>query len=160
KRLDDVTRSIELYREILQQEPSHEPTLRALEGLKSGDKDPIGAAAVLEPVYEAASDWPRLISVHEVQVSHASDAFSKVELLHRIARLDEDAMDNHGSAFDTHARALALDNGNEDTLSNLERLGSLVNRWPQVASLYDAELDKLAPGSDNANPERFVELGL
>src|SRR5262249_6988242 len=68
KRLDDVARSVELYREILQQEPSHEPTLRALEGLKSGDKDPLGAAAVLEPVYESISDWPKLISVHEVQV--------------------------------------------------------------------------------------------
>ena len=31
----------------------------------------------------------------------------------------------------------------------------VVNRWPQVAQLYDAELDKLAE-----TPERFVELGL
>jgi tetratricopeptide (TPR) repeat protein len=155
KRLEDTTRAIELYRDILQQQPDHEPTLRALEGIKSGEKDPLGAAAVLEPVYEGASDWPKLISVHEVQVQHSTDPFQKVELLHRIARLYEDALDNHGSAFDTHARALALDNGNEQTLQNLERLAMLVNRWPQVATLYDAELDKLTD-----NPERFVELGL
>ncbi len=155
KRLEDVPRAIELYREILQQEATHEPTLRALEGLKGGDKEPIAAAAVLEPVYEASSDWPRLISVHEVQVQHGADAFAKVDLLHRMARLYEDALDNHGSAFDTHARALALDNANEDTLTNLERLASVVNRWPQVAALYDAELDKL-----QENPSRLVELGI
>ena len=66
KHLEDVTRSIELYRELLANAPDHEPTIRALEGLKSGDRDPLGAAAVLEPIYEAASDWQRLISVHEV----------------------------------------------------------------------------------------------
>jgi golgin subfamily B member 1 len=155
KRLDDVTRAIELYREILQRQVDHEPTLAALEGLKSGEKDPLGAAAVLEPVYEAASDWPRLISVHEVQVAHADDAFQKVDLLHRIARLYEDALENHGAAFDTYARALTLDNGNEATLQNLERLAMVVNRWPQVAQLYDVELDKLTE-----TPDRFVELGL
>lgn len=155
KRLDDVTRAIELYREILQRQVDHEPTLLALEGLKGGEKDPLGAAAVLEPVYEAASDWARLIAVHEVQVKHAGDPFQQVDLLHRIARLYEDALENHASAFDTYARALALDNGNEQTLQNLERLAMIVNRWPQVAALYDAELDKLTD-----NPDRLVELGL
>lgn len=158
KRLDDVVRAIELYREILQRQVDHEPTLLALEGLKSGQTDPLGAAAVLEPVYEAASDWQRLIAVHEVQVHHAGDPFTQVDLLHRIARLYEDALENHASAFDTYARALALDNGNESTLQNLERLAMIVNRWGGeggVAALYDAELDKLAD-----NPDRFVELGL
>ncbi len=155
KRLDDVGRAIELYREILHRQVDHEPTLQALEGLKRGDKDPLGAAAVLEPVYEAASDWPKLISVHEVQVAHAEDVFTKVDLLHRIARLYEDALENHGAAFETYARALELDNGNEATLQNLERLAMVVNRWPQVAQLYDAELDKLAE-----MPDRFIELGL
>lgn len=155
KRLDDVTRAIELYREILQRQVDHEPTLLALEGLKSGTKDPLGAASVLEPVYEAANDWPKLISVHEVQVRHAGDPFTQVDLLHRIARLYEDALENHASAFDTYARALSLDNGNESTLQNLERLATVVNRWPQVAALYDAELDKLTE-----TPDRFIELGL
>ena len=90
-----------------------------------------------------------------MQVAHADDAFQKVDLLHRIARLYEDALEIHVSAFDTYARALSLDNGNEATLQNLERLAMVVNGGPQVATLYDAELDKLTE-----NPERFVELGL
>lgn len=158
KRLDDVARAIELYREILQRQVDHEPTLAALEGLKHGSQDPLGAAAVLEPVYEAASDWPKLISVHETQVKHAGDPFAQVELLHRIARLYEDALENHAAAFETYARALSLDNGNEATLQNLERLAMIVNRWGGtngVAALYDAELHKLTE-----TPDRFVDLGL
>lgn len=155
KRLDDIARALELYREILQRQVDHEPTLAALEGIKGGEKDPLGGAAVLEPVYESASDWPRLISVHEVQVAHADDVFQKVDLLHRIAHLYEDALEDHARAFDTYARALSLDNGNESTLQNLERLAMVVNRWPSVAQLYDAELDKLADA-----PDRLVELGL
>lgn len=155
RRLEDVPRAVELYRDVLQQKADHEPTLRALEGIKSGDKEPLGAAAVLEPVYEAFNDWPRLISVHEVQVKHAGDAFQKVDLLHRVARLYEDALDNAGSAFETYARALAFDNGNDLTLQNLERLGMMTNRWAEVAQLYDAEIDKLAE-----NPARAVEIGL
>jgi tetratricopeptide (TPR) repeat protein len=158
KHLEDVPRAVELYREILGRQPDHEPTLRALEGLKDGDKDPLGAAAVLEPVYEATSDWPRLIRVHEVQVKRATDPFQKVELLHRIARLFEDALGDHASAFDTYARALPLDDGNEQTLGNIERLAMAVNRWPAVATLYDAQLDKLAENEDSR--DRFVELGL
>jgi tetratricopeptide (TPR) repeat protein len=157
KHLDDVPRAVELYREILQRQPDHEPTLRALEGLKDGDKDPLGAAAVLEPVYEATSDWPKLIAVHEVQVRRATDPFQQVELLHRIARLYEDALGDHASAFDTYARALPLDDGNDQTLGNLERLAMAVNRWPQVTKLYDTQLDKLAGGEQS---DRFVELGL
>ena len=34
--------------------------------------------AVLEPVYEGASDWRNLIHVHEVQVQHSTDAYQKV----------------------------------------------------------------------------------
>ena len=108
KHLDDVQRALELYGEILQRQPDHEPTLRALEGLKDGERDPLGAAAVLEPVYEAAGDWPKLIRVHEVQVRRSTDAFQKVDLLHRIARLYEDALGDHAAAFETFCRALPM----------------------------------------------------
>jgi tetratricopeptide (TPR) repeat protein len=155
KRLEDVARSVELYRDILGQQPDHGPTLVALEGLKAGEKDPLGAAAVLEPVYESAGAWRELISVHEVQVAHADDPFAKVDLLHRIARLHEDALSDHASAFATFARAIVFDNANEQTLSNLERLAMALGRWAEVTALYDAELDKLAE-----NPDRLVELGL
>jgi tetratricopeptide (TPR) repeat protein len=155
KHLDDTARAIELYRDLLAQMPDHEPTRAALEGIKSGVKDPLGAALVLEPIYDASGEWEKLISVLEVQVKATDDAFAKVDLLHRIARLQEEMVSDSLAAFGTYARAVSFDNSNEDSLSNLERLAISVGRWADVAALYDTELDKLSE-----EPARFVDLGL
>ncbi|HSN99926.1 MAG TPA: tetratricopeptide repeat protein, partial [Candidatus Nanopelagicales bacterium] len=155
KHLEDVPRAIELYRDLLQQMPDHEPTLQALEAIKGGTVDPLGAALVLEPIYDASGEWQKLISVLEVQVSATDDPYAKVDLLHRIARLAEEMLNDHVFAFETYARAVTFDIANEDSLGNLERLAMIVNRWQDVAALYDAELNKL--GDD---PARFVDLGL
>lgn len=155
KHLSDVDRAVELYREILNIQPDHAPTLTALEGIKNGERAPLAAASVLEPVYDAMGDYPRLISVLEVTVRFAEDPFQKVELLHRIARLYEESLGEYAKAFETYARAVSADSQNEESLGSLERLAMLIERWPAVAQLYDAELEKL-----HGEPERFVELGL
>ncbi len=85
----------------------------------------------------------------------AEDPYARVELLHRIARLHEEMLSDHRSAFETYSRAVSCDIANEDSLSNFERLAMVVGRWHDVASLYDAELNKLSE-----DPARFVELGL
>ena len=156
KHLDDVSRAIELYRELLQQMPDHEPTLAALEGIKSGDQDPLGAALVLEPIYDATGEWLKLVSTLEVQVSAAEDPFTQVDLLHRVARLHEEMLGDHNSAFGTYARAVTADSSNDDSLASLERLAMVVGKWADVATLYDAELVKLRED----DPSRYVELGL
>ncbi len=48
KHLDDVPRAIELYRELLERQTDHEPTLAALEALGDWAQEPLGAASVLE----------------------------------------------------------------------------------------------------------------
>ncbi len=156
KRLDDLPRAVELYRDLLQQMPDHAPTLAALEGIKNGEREALAAALVLEPIYDATGDWKALVSVLEVQVRHAEEAFAKVDLLHRIARLEEEMLNDHAAAFAVYARAVSLDVANEESLSSFERLAMAVGRWADVAQLYDRELAKLKSGE----PERFVELGL
>jgi tetratricopeptide (TPR) repeat protein len=155
RHLQEVGRAVDLYRDILDRTPDHAPTLEALEGLTKGEAEPLAAALVLEPVYEASGDYPKLVRVLEVQVRHADDPFKKVELLHRIARLHEDSLGDPRAAFDTYARALPVDNANDETLAALERLATVVDRWPTVASLYDEELGRLSE-----RPERLIELTL
>ena len=156
KHLGDVQRAIELYRDLLQVMPDHEPTLIALEGIKSsGAAAALDASLVLEPIYDTAQQWEKLISVLEVQVAKADDPYAKVELLHRIARLHEEMLGNHQAAFDTYARAVTFDIANQDSLGNIERLAMYVTRWKDVAALYDQELGRLGE-----QPDQFVELGL
>ncbi len=155
KRLGDIERAVELYRDILSIQPDHSPTLEALEGIKNESQAPLSAAGVLEPIYETMGDWPRLISVLEVQVRFCEEAYEKVELLHRIARLYEESLSQHVDAFQTYARALSVDSQNEETLASMERLASITDRWPALAALYDNEVDKLVK-----EPEARIELGL
>ena len=119
---------------------------RALEGLE-GRRRRIrsAAAAVLEPVYEAASDWPKLIRVHEVQVRTRDRRVPEggAPPPHRAPLRGRARRPRARRSTPTRARS-PLDDGNEETLGNLERLAMVVNRWPEVAELYDAELDKLA----------------
>jgi tetratricopeptide (TPR) repeat protein len=155
-RLDDVARAIELYRELLTLQSDHQPTLAALELLTRGERDPVGAAQVLEPIYETVGEWERLIAVLEVQYRASEDDFHRVELLQRIATLREEMLNDPSGAFDTYARAAAIDMSSDETLAQYERLASLVGRWSDLALLYDQQLVGLA----QSDPARHGDIGL
>lgn len=154
RKLGDTERAVDLYQEILNIQPGHGATLSALEQIKDGDAAPLAAANVLEPVYEAMGEYERLIGVLEVQVKHASDTFTKVELLHRMAALHEDGLMAHAKAFDMYCRAVRCDSRNDETLASVERLAMALGRFGDVAALYQEELEK------TADVELKVELGM
>jgi golgin subfamily B member 1 len=141
--LKDLTRAIEAYRGVLQMDPSHEPTLRALEVLMGGREEPVLAAAVLEPIYESAGEWGRVVAVYEVMQANADDAVRKVELLSRIAALEERRLSHQGKAFEAYGRALHVDPSNADVLAHLQRLAAETGQWIKLASLFSAEVERL-----------------
>jgi tetratricopeptide (TPR) repeat protein len=155
KRLEDVAKAIELYADLLKQQNDHQPTLLALDALTKGEREPVGAALVLEPIYEAMGESAKLIEVLEVQVKAADDDFARVDLLKRVAKLYEDMLENAMASFQTWARAVACDVTNEESLGEYERLAANVGRWAELAALYDQQLERV--GDD---PLRFSELGL
>lgn len=140
--LKDLARAIDAYREALSLDPAHEPTVGALDGLVHREGEPVLAAQVLEPIYEQAAEFEKLIDVYEVMTTHAQDPLRRVELLHRIAELYEKRLERHDAAFDAFGRALKEDSANELTLGHLERLADATRAWEQLAALYDAELQK------------------
>ena len=87
KGLEDLARAVEAYRDVLEIDGSHEPTLVALDGLVHGEQEPVLAAQVLEPIFEAAGEWERLIDVLDVMVAHTDDPIARVELLPSHRRL-------------------------------------------------------------------------
>jgi tetratricopeptide (TPR) repeat protein len=141
--LKDLTRAIEAYRGVLQMDPTHEPTLRALEDLMAGRAEPVLAASVLEPIYESAGEWDRVIAVYEVMQANAEDAVRKVELLSRIAELEERRLSHQSKAFEAYGRALHVDPSNADVLQHLQRLAADTGHWAKLAALFSAELERL-----------------
>ena len=143
-RLTDLARAIESYKEALGIDYTHTETLVALDGLLHSDEgEPaVMAARVLEPIYQAAAEYERLIDVLEVMVRYAEDPVAKVDLLHRIAELHEYRLERHNDAFGAFSRALREDSGNELTLGHLERLADMIRTWRELAQLYQGEADK------------------
>lgn len=155
QKLHDVERAVELYQQILNIQPGHAATLAALERIKdSQSAASIAAANVLEPVYESIGEYQKLIGVLEVQVANADDAFTKVELLHRIASLYEEGLLSHDKAFEVYSRAVRADSTNSDSLGAVERLAMALGRWNDVAALYRSELE----ATDDV--EQKVDLGM
>jgi golgin subfamily B member 1 len=143
KELKDLGRAVEAYRDVLKIDGSHEPTLVALDGLVHGDQEPVLAAKVLEPIFEAGGEWERLIDVLDVMVKHTDDPVLRVELLHRIADYYERRLESPVDAFAAYGQALKEDSGNEVTLGHLERLADQTKKWDELAAWYEQELGKL-----------------
>ena len=144
--LNDLSRAVDAYRQVLAMDPSHEPTLRSLQELMTGSQEPVLAAQVLEPIYESAGEWDRVVAVYEVMAGHADETSRKIELLTRIADIEERRLSHQSAAFDAYGRALRLDAANQDVVAHLERLAAETNGWQRLARLYAEELEKTEDG--------------
>ena len=154
--LQDTVRAIDIYREILEVAPEHEPTILALESIIAAGAEPLPAAEVLEPIYRQLAQWPELIRIHEVQITHEEDPLRKVELLHQVAELFQVQLGDAQSSFEAFARALPFENHNEHTLSSLEQLAELTNGWAEVCRLYDVEIKKIR----EEHPDDVIDMAL
>jgi tetratricopeptide (TPR) repeat protein len=157
QRLEDPARAVEGYREILQLQPDHEPSLNALELMIAQNKEPVAAAEVLEPLYRAWPNPAKLASVMEVQIAHESDRYRRMELLHQVAELYELQLGQAERAFDAYARALEADPSNEQTLGSLERMAEQLGAWTELTRLYDAQIQRAREQSDTS---RMVDIAL
>ncbi|HOU93946.1 MAG TPA: tetratricopeptide repeat protein, partial [Polyangiaceae bacterium] len=147
--MNEVELAIEGYRQVLEQEPGNPAALAALERLGSLEGHELAIAEILEPLYRTQGDFQKLIGVHEVQVRKADDPSRRVELLHQISELYEDAAGNLGAAFDTMARALANDPSHEPTQRGLDRLARATGRFTDMAGVFE----------DLASQQQDPELG-
>src|SRR5690606_32017354 len=129
--------AIEIYNQVLERDPENAPALAALERLGKLPEHEVAIAEILEPLYRQSGDWQRLVGVHEVQVRRSDDVARRVELLHQISALYEDAGSDLDSAFTTMARALAEDPAHDATQAGIDRLARATSRFADLAQVYE-----------------------
>jgi tetratricopeptide (TPR) repeat protein len=134
--LADVDSAIEQYREILAAAPEHQPAMSALELLFAEGVRPLVIGEIVEPIYRMSESWDRLLNVHEVQLNYQSDPHERVHMMQRIAEIAEERAADHDRAYVWVQRALLEDPSNEQTLAEVERLGSVLDHWAQLANTY------------------------
>ncbi len=137
QKLHDLAKAVEAYRDVLSMDAMHEPTLAALDRVLRGEGEPVAAANVLAPIYQAAGEWEKLVEVFEVLVQHEPERTRRIELDHEIARICERRLENSRAAFDAEARALREDPADGRTVADLERLAEATHAWEDLARLYE-----------------------
>ncbi|HTJ82293.1 MAG TPA: tetratricopeptide repeat protein, partial [Polyangiaceae bacterium] len=144
-KMGQVESAIDIYRQVLERDPENGPALAALERLGQTAEHELPISEILEPLYRQSGDWQKLVGVYEVQVRRSDDPTRKVELLHQVATLYEDAGGDLDSAFGTLARALGEDPTSQETKDGLDRLARATNRHADLAKVYeDRALAQLA----------------
>ncbi len=142
-RMDAIEAAIEIYREVLDRDPTVPAALEALERLIQREDQQLAIAGVLEPIYRDSSQYEKLIQVHEIQAAHAESPDMQVELLHQIAELYEVALEDYGNAFYSYARALAADPADLNTQEQLERIARATGAFEQLAQVYEERVQGL-----------------
>jgi tetratricopeptide (TPR) repeat protein len=142
EKLGDPARAAEAYRVVLTLDPTHEPTLRALEKMMASE-DALLAAQVLEPVYESAGEWDRVAQVYEVMAHHSDDSGRKIALYSMIAGIHERRRVDLEGAFEAYTRAFKMDPNNAEVIANLDRLALATVKWGELAAVYESELPNI-----------------
>lgn len=142
-KMGEVASAIEIYSEVLGRDDGNERALAALERLLQSPEHEVAVAEILEPVYQTANEFEKLIGVHEIQARTASSPERRVELLHRIAELYEMGLDDANRAFEAMARALVEDASNVRTQEELDRLGQTTGDMERLAKVYEARIEGL-----------------
>lgn len=135
--LGEIAAAVETYRQVLEHEDQNRDAVTALERLIGNPEHELTIANILEPIYKARGEWIKQIGIYEIMAKHAFDPARKIELLHMISELQEIGGDNADAAFHTFSRAMREDPRNETTHAQIDRLARGLDKWGEVASLYD-----------------------
>ncbi len=143
EKLNDPSRAVEAYKRVLEMDPTHEPTLKAIEGMMERGEEPIAAAEVLQPIYESAGDWDKVAVTYEVMVANTQDIPRRVDLLGTVAGIYERRLSNFDASFDAYCRAMRADPSNPEVTAHLDRMAEASGRWPELAAAIEGEIERV-----------------
>ncbi len=152
--LADVGGAIAAYRDALERAPQHRAARGSLERLLgTADEHRASIIEVLEPLYEADGDWPRLVELLTAKLSVVRDPLDRAAIYERIAELSEHKLRDAVRALDAAGGRLGEDPSSAEALGEVERLAAGLGRWGEVAA-------RLLGIVGNADVDRDVRLGL
>jgi len=146
--LNDPDRALEHFREVLERVPDHANTVAALETLGQREGYAARTAAMLEPIYLARMDMPKLIGALEARIAAETDIQSRKELLNKLGTLYEENLGDLDKALDTYARVFREEISDRETWDVLSRIARQLNRWDRLADTYAQALEDTTADDD------------
>src|SRR5262249_41933193 len=119
--LGDPVRAIECLREVLSADGSHSAAVAALERIM-GDPEHRGAAAeILEPVFLARMEWPKVTAALEARLATEAEQEARRDIFRRLGRIHEEYLEDLEGALEVYARLFREDIGDKETRDMLAR---------------------------------------
>ncbi|MDH5674143.1 MAG: tetratricopeptide repeat protein [Myxococcales bacterium] len=131
----DSIRALDLFREVLMIVAEHEGAVLALETLLPDPELGSQAVEVLEPVYEAAGDWGKLIHALDVSLASVHGATERIDVITKIGELYAERAGDQANAFEVYCRALSEAPDNPGIGARLADLARAQNRLPEMVAL-------------------------
>lgn len=160
-RLGDPRGALEVYRQILAEDPAHEGSRTALdEWARSADADAALAAEILDPVLAKTGDHQRRIVVREARLVQAAGAAERSKLSAEIRVILERDLGQPEAAFMNALKAFTDGLDRDAVQPELERLAKQTDAFDQLAEIYESTVEELPPGDEHALPllRRAAEL--
>ncbi|MEZ4453427.1 MAG: hypothetical protein R3B09_28445 [Nannocystaceae bacterium] len=107
-----------------------------------GDEDiRFQVVELLAPAFADIQDWPRLIQIHELQLQGAGGVDERVQILMRIAEIQETKLMELEQAYATYARVFREQPENVAARENLLRLANILARAEDYVALITGFVD-------------------
>ncbi|HEY0467872.1 MAG TPA: tetratricopeptide repeat protein, partial [Polyangiaceae bacterium] len=142
-KLRTLCRIAEVYETNLQDDAE---ALKRFQAAAELDSSNLEALRGLDRLYSKLGRFQDLLENLGQQVEVAATPRQKVALWERIAALYDEEFLNHEKAADALERLLAIDSANENALTTLIRHYRALDRWENVAALYERQLKLVTEG--------------
>ncbi|PRP91005.1 tetratricopeptide repeat protein [Enhygromyxa salina] len=139
--LDDSEEGIRHLGAALKADPDHAVGTDELSRYLQDPSMRSRAAEMLEPVFLAVQDWERLLQIQEVRLDEAEDHGERVQIMLRMARMQEEQLEDLDKAFEAYTRVFKEDPSNTRVRDHLGRLANVLattDRYAEILTEYSA----------------------
>ncbi len=144
-RLNDARGALEVYRQILSEDPTHEGTREALDQwARSTDNDASFAAEILDAVLARTGDHQRRIALREARLQQGGAPAERARLASEIRAILERDLGQPEAAFMNALKAFTDGLDRAAIQPELERLARQTNSFEELAEIYESAVDELS----------------
>ncbi len=122
-RLHEPGEARKYYRQVLELRPSDKVAMDALEELAADQ-----------------NEWPVLLEILRKRVGLENDSEAKIEMLYKIARIEEEQLEDSAAAVDTFEKIIEMDSENRRAMRALSRIHEALGDWPSLAGILEREV--------------------
>lgn len=160
-RLNDARGALEVYRQILAEDPEHAGARDAMESwARSSGPESAAAAEMLDPVLALTGDHQKRIAIREARKTHATTMTERARLAFEIRAILERDLGQPEAAFMNALKAFTDGLDREEIQPELERLARETGSFEELAEIYESTAEELPATDEHVLPllRRAAEL--